>query len=33
MLGTNDLKPRFQVPPVQIGDLGRGGCCTLIRHS
>jgi lysophospholipase L1-like esterase len=20
MLGTNDLKPRFQVPPVQIGD-------------
>jgi lysophospholipase L1-like esterase len=32
MLGTNDLKHRFQVPPVEIGD-SVGLLVHLIRHS
>jgi lysophospholipase L1-like esterase len=32
MLGTNDLKPRFQVPPVQIGDSIER-LVRVIRHS
>ena len=32
MLGTNDLKQRFQVPPVEIGESVRL-LLRLIRHS
>ena len=33
MLGTNDLKHRFQVPPVEIGDSVERLLVHLIRHS